>query len=194
MTDYHSLALAGIVQTATMVHDAARGRSVSEDDRRVLLRPITTHNARELEEIFPHPRAFYDGARQAMEMLSGRIASPEVLRYTLQLIELARRLRTNHAVVSRLEGMLDDLDANEPDPRKLSNIYQQTLSTLGKRIQIVGEPSALQQEATADTIRALLLAGVRVAWLWHQLQGRRWHLILRRKPLLEAMRNLQSNL
>ena len=167
---------------------------MSEDDRRVLLRTITTHNARELEEIFPYPRAFYDGVRQALEMLSGRIASTEVLRYTLQLIELARRLRTNRAVLSRLEGMLDDLDANEPDPTELSNIYQQTLSTLGKRIQIVGEPGALQQEGTADTIRALLLAGVRVAWLWHQLQGRRWHLILRRKPLLEAMRNLQSNL
>ncbi len=127
-------------------------------------------------------------------MLSGRISSPEVLRYILQLIELARRLRGNRAVVGRLEVLLDQLGVKEPDPAQLSSIYQQTISTLGKRIHVVGEPSVLQQAVTADTIRAMLLAGVRFAWLWQQLRGRRWHLILLRKPLLEAMRQLNSNL
>lgn len=192
--DYPSLTLAGIVQTATMVHDTARGRTVEDVDRQVLLRTVLTHHADDLAEIFPEPRAYCDGVGRALEMLSGRISSPEVLRYILQLIELARRLRGNRAVVSRLEVLLDQLGVKEPDPAQLSSIYQQTISTLGKRIHVVGEPSVLQQAVTADTIRAMLLAGVRFAWLWQQLRGRRWHLILRRKLLLEAMRHLHSNL
>lgn len=194
IADYPSLTLAGIVQTATMVRDTARGRTVEDVDRQVLLRTVLTHHADDLGEIFPEPRAYCDGVRQALEMLSGRISSPEVLRYTLQLIELARRLRGNRAVVNRLEVLLDQLGVKEPDPAQLSSIYQQTISTLGKRIHVVGEPSVLQQAVTADTIRAMLLAGVRFAWLWQQLRGRRWHLILWRKPLLEAMRRLHSNL
>ncbi|MEZ5557402.1 MAG: DUF489 family protein [Pseudomonadales bacterium] len=48
-------------------------------------------------------------------------------------------------------------------------------------------PQVLQREQTAEEIRALLLAGVRFAWLW-QLGGRRWHLILRRRVLLAGLR------
>ena len=177
-----------------MVHDTARGRIITEDGRAVLLRAVLTHHAANLGEIFPHPAAYSNGAGKAMEMLSGRISPPETLRYALQLIDLAGRLRRNRVVVMRLEKLLNELNPNEPDPVQLSIIYQQTLSTLGKRIQVVGESGILQQEATADTIRAMLLAGVRFGWLWHQLRGRRWHLILRRRILLEAMKNLQASL
>lgn len=193
-THYPSLTLAGIVQTAMMVHDTAHGRGVSEDDRQMLLSTILTHNASDLEEIFPQPGAYRAGIRQAIEMLSGRIPAAEILRYTLQLIELSRRLRGNSSVVRRLEGLLNQLPENGADSLALSEVYQQTLSTLGKRIQVVGEPSVLQQAATADTVRAMLLAGVRFAWLWHQLRGRRWHLVLQRKPVLEAMRRLNASL
>ncbi|MCZ6617484.1 MAG: DUF489 family protein [Gammaproteobacteria bacterium] len=188
--DYRSLSLAGIVQTATMVHHTALGGMVKTADRQVLLNAVLTHNARDLGEIFPEPYAYADGAGQAVEMLSGRISSPEVLRYTMQLTELARRLRADRNAVRRLAGLLNELGVTEPEPVKLSIIYQQTISTLGKRIQVVGEPSVLQQEATADIIRAMLLAGVRFGWLWQQLGGRRWHLIVRRKTLLEAMQHL----
>ena len=34
-----------------------------------------------------------------------------------------------------------------------------------------------------DEIRALLLAGIRYAWLWRQKGGRRWHLLLRRTTI-----------
>src|SRR5690606_26637288 len=104
--------------------------------------------------------------------------------------ELARLLARVPQVIEKLGGLLDQVDPADPDPERLSRIYQQTISTLGKRIQVTGEPKLLQQEAIADRIRALLLAGVRLGWLWQQLGGRRWHLILRRRPLLIGLRAL----
>ena len=73
-------------------------------------------------------------------------------------------------------------------------MYQQTISQLGKRIQVVGNPNVLQQPATAARIRTLLLAAVRFAWLWDQLGGRRWHFVVRRRGMLVALQDLKEQL
>lgn len=188
--NYTALALAGVVQSAALVHRTAHGQSVPESALETLLATVPTHRASGLEEIFPEPGAYRTGAELAVEALSGKTRSPEILRYTLQLIELARTLGGVPQVVEKLGRLLDTVEPADLDEARLGSIYQQTISTLGKRIQVTGDPQVLQQEAVADRIRALLLAGVRLAWLWHQLGGRRWHLILRRRALLVALRPL----
>ncbi len=188
--DYAALALAGVVQAAALVHATAQGRALLPGAREALLRTVPTRHAQNLEEIFPDPGEWRTGARIATEALSGRAQSPEILRYTLQLVELATALRGVPQVVEKLGRLLDDVHPTDPDEAQLARIYQQTISTLGKRIQVTGDPGVLQQEQVAARIRALLLAGVRLAWLWHQLGGRRWHLILRRRALLVALRPL----
>jgi len=191
--DYRSLALAGVTQAAALVHAAAHGRGVPEESSRALLLTVPTTKARDLSEVFPDPGAYGLGISTAMEALTGKARSPEVLRYTLQLIELARMLGGVPQVVEKLGRLLDGVDAADPDERELSRIYQQTISTLGKRIQVTGDPQLLQQEHVADRIRALLLAGVRLAWLWSQLGGRRWHLVLRRRAVLVGLRALANS-
>ena len=54
--------------------------------------------------------------------------------------------------------------------------------------------SQLNQNEVADEIRSLLLGGIRFAWLWRQLGGRRWHLIMRRNPILIALQGLEHTL
>ena len=49
-------------------------------------------------------------------------------------------------------------------------------------------------DRNADIIRALLLSGIRAAFLWRQLGGRRWSLLLRRKKLLQAAQSLSRGL
>lgn len=188
--EYQALALAGVTQAAALVHQAALGRSLPEEAERALLLTVPVRDARDLGEVFPDPSAYALGITAATEALTGKSRTPEVLRYTLQLIELARMLGGVPQVVEKLGRLLDEVDPAAPDVGQLSRIYQQTISTLGKRIQVTGDPQVLQQEQVADQIRALLLAGVRLAWLWHQLGGRRWHLILRRRSVLVGLRAL----
>jgi len=185
--DYGALSLAGVFLAATLVHRMASGDRVDRAQQDTLLATIPTHQATELSEVFPHPAAYQLGAQMAMNALSGRSTAPEILRYALQLVDLAKLLRGVPQIVAKLGRLLDDLDPTSNSTAELANIYQQTISTLGKRIQVTGDPQILQREESADTIRALLLAGVRMAWLWHQLGGRRWLLILRRQPLLLAL-------
>jgi high frequency lysogenization protein len=46
---------------------------------------------------------------------------------------------------------------------------------------VQGEQTYLRNKDHAGKIRALLLAGIRAAVLWHQLDGRKWKLIFFRK-------------
>ncbi|HLR87578.1 MAG TPA: DUF489 family protein, partial [Wenzhouxiangella sp.] len=46
------------------------------------------------------------------------------------------------------------------------------------------------QPEKAAFVRAILLAGLRSAILWHQVGGRQWQLIFRRGKMLQEARSL----
>ena len=69
----------------------------------------------------------------------------------------------------------------------VSGIYQDTLSKLRFRIKVSGSAQHLQDGVNADIIRALLLAGIRSAFLWRQLGGSSLAtLVLERKRILQS--------
>ena len=68
----------------------------------------------------------------------------------------------------------------------VADLYKRTLSNLSFRIHVTGNPTYLQNPATANKVRALLLAGIRAAILWRQVGGKRWHLMVSRSRYLKA--------
>lgn len=192
LTDYLSLSLAGVVTAAGLVHARARDRYLPGPASAAVKRVITTTQAGSLREVFPRPADLEEGITNAIAALNGERPNPDVMRYSLHMIDLAVRLRRNSAATQRLGKALNLLpDASATSDAEFSAIYQDSISTLGKRIQITGDVALLQQSSVADDIRTLLLGGIRYAWLWGQLGGRRWHLILRRKSVLLALQALQ---
>ena len=90
--------------------------------------------------------------------------------------------------------MLDASGLFNLNTASLASVYQDTLSTMRQRIQVMGTARALQDQRNADRIRALLLAGVRASLLWHQTGGRRWRLLLNRPAVHHAAERLVSRL
>ena len=191
LTDYRSLSLAGVVLAAGLVDATAHGRHRDPTAVTAVKNAITSQHAGSLREVFPTIGDFRSGVRSTVEALKGKPESPEVLRYALQLIELAGLLKQSEDVIGKLGRELDQLP-QDPTDLELARVYQASISTLGKRIQVTGNPELLKQDETANDIRALLLGGVRFAWLWQQLGGRRWHLVLKRKQVLRAMEALNT--
>ncbi|MGD8832391.1 MAG: DUF489 family protein [Pseudomonadales bacterium] len=191
LTDYRSLSLAGIVLAAELVRADAHGEHPDDAAAEAVKRAIPTQHADNLREVFGQITDFRPGVTGAIAALEGGPRDPDVLRYTLQIIELAGLLRRSPQVVERLGRELDRLP-QDPTDGELARAYQASISTLGKRIQVTGDPDRLKREDTAEQIRALLLGGVRFAWLWHQLGGRRWHLVLKRKEVLRALKALDT--
>ena len=70
---------------------------------------------------------------------------------------------------------------------RLSRLYEETAGTVQPRIQVQGQQKHLANTMNTSRIRALLLAAIRSAVLWHQLDGRRSEWLLGRGKLLRAI-------
>ena len=84
-------------------------------------------------------------------------------------------------------------ESNHSLNTNLASIYQDTIGTLGFRINVVGNAEMLQRPENAEQIRALLLSGIRAATLWKQVGGKRWRLLFQRTKIKHTIEKLQAN-
>ncbi|NCO20004.1 MAG: lysogenization regulator HflD, partial [Gammaproteobacteria bacterium] len=75
---------------------------------------------------------------------------------------------------------------------QLADVYRQQISTLPLRIQVNGNPLYLKQSDKVSLIRAILLGGVRAGFLWLQLGGRPWRLLLQRRRMFRIAAELSG--
>ena len=134
--------------------------------------------------------------RQQLEQPTQR--DLEVSRYAVAALHLADRLRRDPNVA---KGLADDLAAlarrrasfelgDSTLHEQLGEIYQASVSPLGPRIMIKGEPLHLQNPDNAARIRVALMAGIRAGVLWRQAGGAKWQLLLRRRAIMAEVRDL----
>jgi len=69
----------------------------------------------------------------------------------------------------------------------LGALYADTISHLRPRVLVQGNPHYLGQTGVVAEIRAMLLAALRSAVLWRQLDGSLWDFLLRRRELVQAI-------
>ena len=193
--EYRSLALAALFEALAEVQDAAEGRNGGEIDH--LLAPLFAIDADNVAAVFAPPSRYAKGAETAGSAIAGERNALRLLNTAFAVMELATLLKRENRIAGLLGQRLSAL-ANAPRDAALylalDEVYQETIGRLGKRIQVSGNPTALKQPQVAARIRTLLLAAVRFAWLWRQLGGRRWQLIVGRRKALAAMDALKEQL
>ncbi len=211
-----TLTLSAVVQSAQLVRALAHTGSAPFPAIKALIDPLFVLNVPSFNIIFPDLRL----ARPGLEWLTARARqfSPEkndeVLRYTRNLLLLRTKLMADTDMQSRLGRRLQSisplsapysdlqtqtstepvgLHETERSFEALATLYQDTISTLPFRIQVQGKVEHLQDERIANRIRALLLAGIRFAVLWHQIGGRPWHLFLLRGRINRIATSMLEN-
>jgi high frequency lysogenization protein len=189
------IALAGIYQAARCVRQAARHGSVDTDEMEPCIHSLFQTDAASVPDVFGAPGAVAAGVRELAGQLSGRSGRElELTRYAISLLKLERVLAGRRVMVDiiaegidKIRPMLADAPLSDPSLlERLAELYTQTLSHLQPRIMVTGEPIHLKDPANQYRIRALLLAGIRSAWLWRQVGGGRWRILLYRSRLLQA--------
>jgi len=126
----------------------------------------------------------------------------EIVRYVLNMLHLERKFAASTDMMSVVHSRLEHTSFKAEHfsghvndvCHSVSGIYQDTLSKLRFRIKVSGSAQHLQDGVNADIIRALLLAGIRSAFLWRQLGGRRWRLLFERKRILHTSQQLSRDL
>lgn len=199
------LALAGVFQSALMVEQLARQGSLERERLEQTIRTVLNLNPSSVEDVYGGATGVQTGLVGLKEVLAkrGKGMSPDVLRYAMGILHAQRKLSARDDLMEALSQHLTravdqcryfDDPLHESVVAAVANSYQQSVSKLDFRIRVMGNPSYLQNPNIAEQVRAALLFGIRSAHLWHQLGGRRWHIVVKRSKLHDTAEQLLARI
>ncbi len=208
------IALAAVAQCAALVDTLATSGSSNEVDLFMSVNSLFVVNPDSFDDVYPNVVELARGLRTLTAMFSNdrKAEKPEIVRYTLGLLQLRNSLMQDHDMQEKIRAGLqavEPLESNysatlddelreiakiERTVDQLATLYKDTISTLNFRIQVQGGSEFLKDERIAKKIRALLLAGIRAAVLWHQVGGRRWRLLVYRSRIQQTADRIRKSL
>lgn len=199
-----ALALAGVVQAAFMVKQLATKGTLNTQEFETCVHSILQITAPSVSEVYGKTKNLTSGAQQLIALLGGGKLpkDPDVARYTISLLHLERTLSKKPEMINIIQRGVERAKnqslhfgvTHENVIANLSGIYSDTLSKLSFRIHVKGDGSYLSNPNTVNKIRTILLAGVRSAVLWRQLEGSRWQFMFGKRALLNDVQKLVKDL
>ena len=200
LIEQRTLALAGVAQAARIVDLAAKTGSWPTPFVEASIHSLFCFEPDAVDAVFGTPQGIRLGLEQlsACLSLSQDESAAQTLRYTLAMLQLEKRFAKRDDLQSivhaRLKHAAYGADNFSSSINTLTSgiaaIYQDTLSTLPYRIKITGSAQHLNSPQVADLVRSLLLCGVRAAFLWRQLGGSLFKLMLSRGDIRDTAARL----
>lgn len=197
-TQEQLIALGAVFEAAFLVDKIAKSGQISEAELGCMLGSLLVRDPDSTLDVFGgddlNLRNGYRSLVAALEH-NPTALQRDPLRYALALLGLERKLAKRSDLLALIGTRLDQIQqqvqhfglVHENVIAASGSLYQDTLSTFPRRIQVQGDMRHLQQPSNASKIRAILLAGIRAARLWQQLGGHRWQLVFSRRKLLNAL-------
>lgn len=193
MKEGRVLALAGVFQATSLVRDVACTGECDADTLAASLASVFKLESDSATDVFGGSHGVRRGLRVLVEQVDGEDRDLPLFHMVVNVLKLERSLARNADVNRQLGDGLESMQrqlAHFPVTHptivaRLADLYVANLSSLKPRITVLGKPMYLQRQALTERVRALLLAALRAAVLWHQLGGRRRHLLF--NPRREAM-------
>jgi len=195
---YHRvLALAAMVQCAHLVSGIARRGVADAVEIETCISSIFAPSGDTPEKMYGDITKLRTGLVTLSRLLQSKdIKDPqrtkELMAYTAAMITLERKLVRNPAMLKKLaEGMQRIKKQSEYFKgfmhdniiAAISDLYGETISTMKPRIIVRGKSDYLRHSGNTNKVRALLLAGIRGAYLWRIHGGSHLQLLLRRRAL-----------
>jgi high frequency lysogenization protein len=196
-----TIAFAGMLQASELVRQIATSGNCSQQAARASLASVFNFEPESTADVYGGLEGVRLGLRVLVELFSARQRqdSLQSLNYALGLAKLGMQVERDRA---RQEALGRDIELVAPAWRdsddslddsissQLADVYQRHISSLPFRLSISGQPDYLKQSEKVAFIRALLLAGIRSAFLWRQVGGRQWRLVFQRRRMLREAESL----
>ena len=199
-----TVCLAALVQHAQLVDQLARTGSVDFEEFGWCVQQLFIKDFENTDSAFGELKGLKPGLQLLLGLLERTTDehSQTVLQYAISVLHLEKQLASNtnmmQVIKSRLEHASYRNEHFATDEHSVATnvagIYQDTLSTLSYRIQVKGNALHLQDEPTANRIRALLLCAVRAARFWRMSGGSRFKLLWSRRAFAAEARLMLSEL
>ena len=196
-----TIAFAGMLQVGELVRQTATSGTCSQQAARASIDSIFNLEPSSTEAVYGGLDGVRLGLRVMVELFGPRNSQDSLLslNYALGLGKLARAVQRDAArqeALGREIGLVESAwrDTEEPLDEcvvsQLADVYERHISSLPFRLTVSGKPEYLRQTDKVAFVRALLLAGVRSAFLWHQVGGRQWRLLFQRRRMLHQAERL----
>ncbi len=202
-TKQQALALAAIFQASNQVYKLAYTGDSNIKTMEFSMSTLLNQNPDSLGQLYGPIDNLQDGLVTMQRFLENakNISEPrhkEVISYVMSSIHIASKLSSDQQLLSKIENGIDKarLQAehfsmiHDNVVTNVGALYQDTISKMRLRIQVMGSAVYLQQSGVAARIRCMLFAAIRNAFLWRQLGGKRRHFLLQRKAFVEVINKL----
>lgn len=199
MREGRVIALAGLFQALALVRAIALRGGGEAPAMRQSLASVFRIDASSPEDVY----GGVGNLRLGLETLIAQLdehgkRDPVLTRMAIAVLRLERSLANKPDTLRKLRAQIQGMselaaqaEAGHIDlAAQLARLYTDTLSRLKPRIIVEGNPNFLSQPGHVNRIRALLLAGVRAAVLWRQLEGSQLRLLFRRRQYAMLARGL----
>jgi high frequency lysogenization protein len=191
-----TIALAGISQACLLVQQLAMTGEADSSVVETSLNSILKIDSDEVIDIYGDLRQLKPGLLQLKAQLTAKTIAASLVFLEKQLSNRPEMLSAIRSGVDVAQAQAESFGSvmHENVLAKLGDLYHNTISTLQPRIMVNGEEEFLAQEKTVNTIRALLLSGIRATLLWRQCGGARWKFLFFRMKLKDEITLLLSEI
>jgi high frequency lysogenization protein len=199
-----TIALAGVAQVARIIDQVSKTGSYPMAFLETSINSLFVFDMERAEDIFGGLPGVRLGLQNLCAILAnrGEKEQRDTVRYLFSILQLERHFASDaqmrQVVRSRLEHASFRAEHFSTHVGELcgsvASIYEDTFSKLPRRVTVTGSAEHLENPRNADIVRSLLLAGVRSAYLWRQLGGRRWKLALQRQSMLKTAQSMSRGL
>ena len=198
------LALAGIFQSATLIEYLAHKGEVNQAAFDCCIDSLFTFESDSVLDIYGDIAGLQRGLQALVEYLGGSNtqSGKSAAYYIMAMMKLSSNLLEQKALANQLQEQLKNIQRHSTDfemsqtsiLNNIDGLYQKCISNLHPRIMVRGDQNILSNGDNAAKVRALILAGIRSAVLWHQVGGSKWKLIFLRKKYVECAQRLLSTI
>ena len=198
-----TIALAGLTQAVEAVSNLAKSGTTDTDDLETCIASLLKINADDVTEVY----GGLDKLKRGFLLLDRQLGphetvNTELARYAAALIYLEGKFQRQEAMQKSIRSGLERATVqavhfgltHENVLSNIADLYQTSISQINPRIMVMGEPRHLENPIVANKIRALLLAGIRSAWLWRQCGGSKLGFLWNRRKLREEAKRLLKSL
>lgn len=189
--DDRLLALAGMAQALAQVRRLADTGQTDGAHLQPLVESVFRIDAETPAAVYGDAAAVAPGLRILRAHFGNQARDPMLPRLALAVLQVERHFVADEAAARGVREGIETLaplaQTRGPLDREvlagLARIYVEHISPLRPRIMVQGNPHYLAQADLVGEVRAALLAALRSAVLWRQLDGTLWDFLLRKQAI-----------
>ena len=194
--DNYIISLSALLHSSYLVNKIATTGQNFSNEAEMLIRSIYETNTFDTKSIYKNYNELHDGYVILKKILTGNtdISLITMQKYALNMILIQKNINKINDLKYLIRKKIDNYQDNSMMATNLDGlityteeIYIECIGIIRPRVVVSGKKEYLEENSSL--IRALLLSGIRAAFLWDYYGGSKWQLMFRRKEILSKCGN-----